>query len=334
MRQPEVARLSALLLALVLVIPVIAAGRDLLVAGAFLVEFLTGGARPALSRLTAPPRRLPLAVVGAAADRYVSPALRRPPPLVLVHGFTPEGKDDPRARRAAELLARAGFEVAVPTVPGLTLGRLRPGDVEAVAATIDAMSPPGSPPVTVVGVSLGAGPALLAAADPRVRDRVATVVSLGGYGSASELLRFFLTGDYGFAGVRGHVTHDPAAVRAFVEANADLADEASRRRLASGDREFARAFLAAPSPELRALLDALSPERVAADIRARLVLVHGRSDPAVPYTESLRLAAARPARTTLALVGAVGHVEGTSSREEFHDLVTLLGVAYRLVAGA
>ena len=57
---------------------------------------------------------------------------------MLVHGYSPEGKDDPRVRQAAALLARAGFDVAVPTIPGLTRGRLRPDDVEPVVATLTA----------------------------------------------------------------------------------------------------------------------------------------------------------------------------------------------------
>jgi len=99
-------------------------------------------------------------------------------------------------------------------------------------------------------------------------------------------------------------------VRAFVGANADLLDEAARAELAAADPERAARFLARPPPELSRHLDALSPLRVARDIPARLVLIHGRGDRAVPYTESLRLAAARPERTTLVLVGIVHHIEG------------------------
>ena len=55
----------------------------------------------------------------------------------------------------------------------------------------------------MVAVSVGAGPALLAAADPRVRDRVRARAGLGGYASARELVRFYLTGDYGWDGARG-----------------------------------------------------------------------------------------------------------------------------------
>jgi DMSO/TMAO reductase YedYZ molybdopterin-dependent catalytic subunit len=81
---------------------------------------------------------------------------------------------------------------------------------------------------------------------------------------------------------------------------------------------------------VRALLERLSPERVAPDVRARLVLVHGLDDRAVPYTESLRLAAARPARTRVVLVRVLDHVEpgrvGTwpGAAREFAALVLIV----------
>ena len=298
---------------------------------AFLVEFLSQGQYAPLSRLTPSPAREPFPVQGAAVDRYVPAGLRGGRPLVLVHGFTPEGKDDPRAREAAALLARAGFEVAVPTIPGLTRGRLRPEDVEPVVATLAARSGP----TVVLGVSVGAGPALLAAADPRVRDRVSAVVSLGGYASALEVLRFWLTGAYAFGEVRGRVVHDPELVRMFVRANADMLTASARAELEAADPEVSARFLATLSPELRRYLDAFSPVSVARDIRARLILVHGRTDRAVPYTESLRLAAARPERTTVALVGVMDHVEGGGGAgwQELRDFVALWRLMYALISG-
>src|SRR3989441_5894377 len=122
-RQPEVARLAGLLLALVLLVPVAHAGRRTLWAGAFLGEFLSQGRLAPLSALTLEPTRESLAVTGAAVDRYVPAGFAGGAPLVLVHGFAPAGKDDPRVREAATLLARCGFDVAVPTIPGLTRGR-------------------------------------------------------------------------------------------------------------------------------------------------------------------------------------------------------------------
>ena len=310
----------------------IACGWSAVASAAFLVEFLSNdGARP-LSWLTRAPTMHSLAIPGVAADLYDVARVRchlpgrtagtvrvrderHPHPicagssLVLAHGLAPEGKNDPRLRRAAELLARAGFAVAVPTIPGLTALRLRPADVETVVAAVDAMPPP----VSVVGVSVGAGPALLAAADARVRDRVRAVMSLGGYASASDLARHYLGGD-------------PRLTRLFVDANPDLMDESAQRALLTGR-------LDALSPELRRLLDDLSPERVVADIRGRLLIVHGREDPLVPYAQSERLAeAARAVKPRLAIVGLVGHVGGRLA-VDVRDLADLWTVTYDLIAG-
>lgn len=304
------------------------AGRAAL-AGAFLVEFLSEGRYPLLSWLTPAPAWRSLAVPGAGVAIVSRGGERRP--LVLVHGYAPEGNREPRLRAAATLLARTGFAVAMPTVPGLTAGRLRLDDVEPVVATIAALPPP----VAVVAVSVGSGPALLAAADPRARDRVSTVLVLGGYASARELVRFFLTGDFAYRGHRGHVDHDPAVVHAFVEANADLlGDPALRSALESRDPARVERALDALPGDVQRMLEALSPARVLSGLRARLLLVHGRADRAVPYTESLRLADARPEGTTLAVVGVVGHVEGESPRawlRALRDFLALWRVTYRLL---
>jgi len=330
-RQSEVARLAVFLGSILLAAPVVQTGWSLVLASAFLAEFLSGGAARPLAALTAEPLRGPLVVGGVEADRYRPPGHRAARPLVLVHGVTADGKGDARLASAAALFARLGFDVAVPTIPGLRRGRLRPEDVAPVVATLAARAEP----TVVVAVSLGAGPALLAAADPRVRERVRTVVTLGGYASGRELLRFYLTGQYAWRGIEGRVTHDPRAVEIFVAANRDLVDDSARALLAMPADARAAAFARLISPALGRLLDALSPERVARDIPARLILIHGRSDPAVPYTESLRLAAVRP-DATLALVGSVEHVERGPRRRWWEplDLLRLFAVTYALAAGA
>jgi pimeloyl-ACP methyl ester carboxylesterase len=327
-RQQEVARAGFLLAAFVLLLPVVRAARVLTLSALFIADFLGGSASSALSRVTVVPLRQ--GAPHGDADRYVIPDGMPRTPLVLVHGLAPDGKDDERLVSAATLLARVGFDVAVPTIPGLTRLRLRPGDVAPVATAIAERSRPS----VVVGVSVGAGVALLAAAAPDVRDRVALVVSLGGYASAADLVRFYLTGEYGFEGVQGRATHDPALIGRFLDANADLLDPSARRVLAAADPAAIDASMRALSPELRALLAAVSPVRVVAAIPAPIVLVHGRGDGAVPYTESLRLAAARPVGTRVVLVGLVGHVEGITAKERATavvDLVRLVGVAYRLI---
>jgi pimeloyl-ACP methyl ester carboxylesterase len=326
-RQPQVAAaLLTLAAALVLAAPVVLAVRALVLSVAFLVEFLTDGAVPALATLTPPPLA---GAANAGADRYRPAGLERGAPLVLVHGLTPDGKDDPRLRRAARLLARAGFDVVVPTIPGLTRGRLRPDDARPVVAALTSRAEP----ARLVSVSIGAAPAFLAAADPAVGGRVRVLLALGPHASALELIRFHLTGEYRWNGVRGRVTHDPTLSRALIEANAELVDPALRQALATGDATRVDAAIAALPAGTQALIAQLSPERTVSAIRAPIVLLHGRADPAVPYSESLRLAAARPAHTRVILVGAIGHVEGAAGGlGGIADLLRLLGVVYELLA--
>ena len=308
---------ARLALALLLSLPFFATAWTMLLATAFLAEFLGQGRGQPLSRLTREPavRALPAAVGGRPVplDLHAAEALRRPPGLVLVHGLAAAGKDDPRLREAAGLLARAGWAVAVPTVDGLTVLRLRAEDAGAVSASVEALHAAGYRRVALLGISLGAGPALLAAADPAVAGRLSAVLALGGYASAVELLRYTLTGAYAFGEVAGRapVVVEPAIAQ-FARANGELLDEAGRRLLDNRDPALVDERVRALPPRARDLLEALSPGRTVARLEAPLFLIHGRQDPAVPFTESLRLeaearAAGRPVRA--AIVGAVGHVE-------------------------
>jgi fermentation-respiration switch protein FrsA (DUF1100 family) len=138
-------------------------------------------------------------------------------------------------------------------------------------------------------------------------------VSLGGYASAWELARY-------------HLATNPETARLFGEANPALMDEAARRALVTGRLEGL-------SPTVRQHLDALSPERAVSQLRARLLIVHGRGDALVPYTESLRLAAAaRDLRPRTAIVGLIGHVERSGLGARLADLARLWAVTYELMA--
>jgi fermentation-respiration switch protein FrsA (DUF1100 family) len=334
----------------------------------FLVEFLTEGQRPWLSRGTPPPVLEPL--VGAGAAVGPPPDLWRPggrklgpwPGLVLVHGLTPEGKRDSRLAWTADRLARAGFAVAVPELPELRAQRLRPDDALVVRDTLERLTQhpsvrPG--PGAVIAVSVGLAPVALALEDPRLAEQVRLVVALGGYAEARELVRYFTTGAYAFGAIAGRSVVDPALAGPFLARNLDLVPDARDRadvvealqgRAAGPDtgpgaravlallqnREPARVdvLLDALPSETRELLATLSPARHLGRGRARLLLVHGKEDPAIPFTESLRLAAAAPGRSRLVLVGLIGHVEGQAPAwKGLVDLARLWSVCYELLAG-
>ena len=282
-----------------------------------MIEFLTEGRWRPLSAITPSIASRPLPATldrrAFAIDLYPAPRLwGRSSGLVLVHGLSPLGKDDPRVRQAASLLARAGWAVAVPTVEGLTVLRLRPEDAAAVVAATRALDAASYRPIAMLAVSLGAGPAVLAATDPALIGSISAVLLLGGYASAVELLRYTLTGAYAFDGEQGRHPVNEAAIAQFARANADLVDAPGHRLVDNRDPRVIDDLVAALPPDTRRLLARLSPEREIARFRAPLFLVHGRDDPAVPFTESLRLdRAARGAgrRVTTVIVGSLGHVE-------------------------
>ena len=324
-----------LVLAVLVALPFFASAWTVALTTSFLAEFLGQGRWQPLSWLTDEPvtRVLPAATDAGAVriDLYVGAALRRPSGLVLVHGLSADGKDDPRLRDAARLLARGGWAVAVPTLEGLTVLRLRPEDAAAVRASAEALDAAGYRPVALLGISLGAGPALLAASDPPLASRLSAVLALGGYASAVELLRYTLTGAYAFGEVAGRATGvmEPAIAQ-FARANPELLDEAGRRLVDNRDPASVDERIRALPRSTRDLLEALSPGPRIGSLRAPLFLIHGRQDPAVPFTESLRLdavarAAGRPVRT--AIVGAVGHVEA-DSRAGLADLLRLWATFY------
>jgi pimeloyl-ACP methyl ester carboxylesterase len=335
----------------------------------FLVEFLTEGQRPWLSRTTPVPVVGSLAVGVGHVSQGAPPDLWHPggrdhgpwPGLVLVHGLTADGKRDARLTWTAGLLARAGFAVAVPELPALKAQRLRPDDAAVVRDALDRLA--ADPivrhgPVAVIAVSVGLGPVALALGEPALADRVGVVVALGGYADARELVRYFTTGAYAFDGTSGRAAVDPALAGAFLARNLDLVpdardrvavDEALRGHAVRPDagpdaravlallqnRDPARvdALLDALPATTRALLDTLSPVRHLGRTRARLLLVHGRGDPAIPFTESLRLAAAAPHRSRLVIVDLVGHVEGQPPTwRRLADFARLWSVCYELLA--
>ncbi len=333
----------------------------------FLVEFLTDGQRPWLSRGTAPPAREALGGPGAlgaeAADLYRPGDRQGPwPGLVLVHGLTPDGKRDARLAWTADRLARAGFVVGVPELSALRAQRLRPEDAALVRDTVVRLTRHPAvrrEPVVVIAVSVGLGPVALALREPALAAQVRVVLALGGYADARELVRYFTTGGYTFGATSGRAAVDPGLAWAFLARNLDLVPDPGDRALVARalptepapadagpggravlallrNREPARVdgLLEALPPETQALLDALSPARHLARAPVRLLLVHGRDDPAIPFTESLRLAAAAPDRARLVLVDLIGHVEGQGSAwRRLADFLQLWSVCYELLAG-
>jgi dienelactone hydrolase len=124
------------------------------------------------------------------ADLYLPPD-GPSPGIVLVLGAVREGRRYPLLETVARTVAGCGFAVLVPE-----LGRLRHlilaedalDDLVKAASALPRQDGVSDSPVGLFGFSLGGSLALLAAADDRLRDRVACVASMGGYFRLADML--------------------------------------------------------------------------------------------------------------------------------------------------
>ena len=267
--------------------------------------------------------------------------------LILVPGFSPKGKDDTRLSALAMTFARAGFEVHVPDLPGSRSLMVSIADVEALVATVEQRVARDGlrRPLGLAAVSYAVGPALAAAADPRIADRVDYVVALGGYYDAAKVITYLTTGAYreGGAAAWSWGQGNRRAGWIFMAANAgrwpDVSErsvllEIARQKADAPDRELANLdnYLGADAQALVAVFDNRDPDRVPALLAAlppdileplvalspskqdlgslagELILVHGLDDAVVPPSESLDLAASVP-DSDLYLVSSFTHVD-------------------------
>jgi dienelactone hydrolase len=286
-------------------------------------------------------------------DRIIHADLYRPEkegklfPLLLVHGVNPTGKDDGQLVLLAKDLARAGFLVLVPDFEGMKTLRLRVSDAEEILMSyvylsgLDHAGPRGG----MLGIGYGAGPLLLAAADPRIRDRVGVLAAFGGYYDLRTVLLYSLTGAFEYNGHRGSFRPESSLRWMIAYKNLDLlrssADREIFRRIIEKRNQYETAaadslvktlgtegralydFLANAdqgrfdtlyenlSLPMRELVYQLSPSRAIPYITASFIVAHATDDYFIPYTESMRLADAvnDRNRVTLALLPQFQHPE-------------------------
>ena len=291
--------------------------------------------------------------------------------IVLVPGVVPQGKDDSRIVALAHTLARLQFAVLVPDLQGVRRYRVRAQDVREVADAFRHLnSRTGLVPrarVGIAGFSYGAGPVLLAALEPDIREEIGFVVTLGGYYDLHTIIRYFTTGYFQTEpdGEWRYLEPSPYIKWVFTLSNADLVerpeDQASLRALAHESLEESETSYAASianlAPDARAFYELISNEdpnlvseliqrlpdnilteleglnpasRDLTSLQAEVILVHGRSDTIIPYSESLALARTLPpGQVELFVVDGMVHVD---IRIKEQDVGRLLGAMEALLA--
>src|SRR5215204_6103985 len=122
------------------------------------------------------------------------------PALLFVNGVVREGRNYPPVQNLARGLARAGYLVVVPDLPGLTTDEITE---ETVSSTVEvaqavAVDRPDvlDGRVGLIGVSTGATLALLTAERAEVRERVSVVAGIAPYTDIRTVLNIATTGHY------------------------------------------------------------------------------------------------------------------------------------------
>ncbi len=265
-----------------------------------------------------------------AADLYV-PGQPAGANLVLVPGFTREGRDDPRVIDLASSLARARFIVLVPEIPGARDLRVRGSDARPVGDAVLYLAESGDNrlPIGIAAISYAVGPAIRATLMASVGDDVDFVVGLGSYHDTTSVITYMTTGWFrdGPDGDWQQGAPYPFSKWIFLASNAEALDDPidiavlrtlAQRRAADENAPIdglveqltpdGAALLALMTNDDPARVEALLaevPDSVGAEIEAlslagrdltplagRLILIHGDEDRMIPYTESRALAAA------------------------------------------
>lgn len=301
---------------------------------ALLAQALFAGSKGGwLKKWTLPPERSPASLGKLELDLYRQTAASGSAAgdvrgcVLLAHGMTDMGRRDPRLADFAKNVARLGFAVAVPELPGMRRFRPDRRDADRIAKSFTWMHNQFGRSGRRCGIfsfSFAAGPAMKAAVRSHVGPRVGYFIAVGAYLDLTAVLRHLTTGGKGNApafpggppvrvgkwlflrynmGLLGLINYEgevEAIVRRkLADENADVSAFTARlpvrvRKLLSliGNRDPAKfdELLRAQPEELRVRLDGWSVRADISKTAMPIFLLHGRSDPFVPFSESVRLA--------------------------------------------
>lgn len=284
-------------------------------------------------RITANPRSELVDVDGVSVE-VLSPNGEGPwPAWLFVNGAHPERRREPVVTRLAHGLARAGFLVLVPDLPGLGEGAISVRTLEATArVTVAAVERPDvrNGQVALIGASTGAGLALVTAGTPELADRISVVAAVAPYANLDKLVCMATTSHYeadtGFERYGVTELHREVVTRSLVGAAGEPGRAAVEALLANTDpHRFAGLYAGLPD-DVRALVEQLSPLRVANRVKAPVEVIVPPRDEYFPLGEAQSLAAALP-NVRLTVTGTLDHTRPSLGR--IADFRSFLGFVVR-----
>lgn len=301
-----------------------------------------------------------------SGDLYLSPEGAQAG-IVLIPGMVKKGKDDLRLVTLANSLARLRFAVLVPEIKSLRQLYTRTSDVRIMADAFRYLDEQVELPPTsrkgFGGFSYGVGIVLLASLEQDIQDKVDYIMGFGGYYDIANIVSFFTTGYYRDDKTGELVYRRPHYYlkQVFTISNSALlkspADRDRVRELIEDDDEDLYLELEKLAPDARALynlitnqdpkrvkelIDDLSPpvknelqginpsKRDLSQIKAQVILLHGRGDTMIPYTESISIAKSLPPdNTTLFLIDGYAHTNVKPKPQDLPQLLSAMDLLMR-----
>ena len=308
--------------------------------------------------------RYPSRLGEVQADLYRPSGAGPHPGMLVCLGVVPFEVDHPQVPILGRALARAGFAALLYWSPAMRDFRLDPEDVGDIALAYRWLieRPDVDPGRSgLLGTCVGGSFALLAAAHPLVRDRVAFVFEWAAYASMWTFAQDIASATRPVNGSREPWQVDPLTRKVYVHSMTAVLETSEARMLRTALAEpngevdvatlsdYGRAIhplLTALDPDgaeralgrlpatLRERLDALSPIGFLGDIRAPLiVLAHDRDDGVIPIAESKEMwsvLAKRPG-AHYTEIGMFQHMDPTKQRVSPLVMVRELAKFYSLV---
>lgn len=296
--------------------------------------------------------------------------------MLIAVGAAPRIRSHPGVVRLSRAAARAGMVVMIPQLYYPFRQNTLPDDVKALVGTfqtdirqivasyqwLEAQPYVDRQRSGIFGASVGAGLALVAASDPRIRDDVDFFVSLGTYYDMVDLFNAITTETIHYNGSaepwdpwlesvrilhRSLIQYLPdqgdrqALTAIFLDGEPSA--QAQVENLSPQGRQVYDAFLARDPQRILDLWNAISPGDVAvlrqvspsstvsAHLNTELFIIHDRGDPYIPYVESRRLrdaVAGNGSRLYYAEFDIFDHVELTNWRDPLTFVANIIKLLF------
>lgn len=198
------------------------------------------------------------------ADLFIPKGAGKRGAVILAMGVKTSEKDKSILLHFADSMARLGYVVVWPRLKVLDKGESLPEEPETF---IEAFKYLDKSRITFVGFSVGSSTAFVAISNPEIANKVHSLVFFGGYFDVFDYLSA-LDGQIEWKPHQDAINHAKTllAAKGITTISADLRDSKDADRLKK-----------------------YSPKEFVSDFKAKIFILHDKSDTYVPYTESIKL---------------------------------------------